>query len=304
MISGGVRIIAPSGPLNPDALDAGLARLGELEIAVDWPEGWRDGVMDSDGGHLAGPDDARAARLRDGILARPPALWMARGGYGAIRTLDAARRLGGLFDGPPVPLWGFSDGTALISAWERAGWPAWHAPPVTQLARLDDESIARVRAVWHADHLAPFDGMTTLVAGQASGPMAGGNLCVLASLVGTPWEARFDGRVVLLEDVGEPAYKIDRLFSQLRLSGALGRAAALVLGDFSALDATQAAGVRAFFAAEAPGLGIPVITDAPFGHDRRNSPLPFGAATGYVAHVDAPPGGPARLAFSRTAPPP
>lgn len=295
----GVRIIAPSGPLHASALDSGLARLAEMEIVADWPEGWREGVMDTDGGHLAGTDAQRAGRLREAIAAQPQAIWMARGGYGAIRTLAAAAEAGGLFDGPPVPLWGFSDGTALISAWERAGWPAWHAPPITQLGRLDDESVARLRAVWHAGHIAPFDGLTTLAAGTGSGPMAGGNLCVLASMVGTPWEARFDGRIVLLEDVGEPAYKVDRLFTQLRLSGAFKRAAGIVLGDFSALDAVQAAAVAAFFVAEAATLGIPVVTGAPFGHDARNAPLPFGEATGYVAHLDAPPDAPARLSFSR-----
>jgi muramoyltetrapeptide carboxypeptidase len=295
----GVRIIAPSGPLHTDALDSGLARLAEVGIDADWPEGWLEGVMDNDGGHLAGSDEQRAGRLVDAIRAQPEAIWMARGGYGAIRTLAAAARFGGLFEGEPVPMWGFSDGTALISAWERAGWPAWHAPPITQLGRLDDDSVARLRAVWHAGHLAPFDGLTTLAAGEASGPMAGGNLCVLASLVGTPWQARFDGRVVLLEDVGEPAYKVDRLFTQLRLAGCFDRAAGLVLGDFSALDATQAAAVRSFFAAEARTLGIPVVTNAPFGHDARNSPLPFGEATGYRATLQAPAKGPARLSFSR-----
>ncbi|MCB9730665.1 MAG: LD-carboxypeptidase [Deltaproteobacteria bacterium] len=294
----GVRVIAPSGPLHPDALDAGLARLAELGIAADWPAGWREGVMAADG-HLAGSDEHRATQLRDAIVARPSAIWMARGGYGALRTLDAARRQGELFDGEPVPLWGFSDGTVLLSAWDRAGWPGWHAPPMTQLPRLDDESIARVRATWHADHIAPFEDLVTLAPGQAEGALAGGNLCMLASIVGTPWEARFEGRVVLLEEVGEPAYKVDRLFTQLRLSGAFDRAVALVLGDFSALDATQSAAVAAFFAAEAKTLGIPVVTNAPFGHDRRNAPLPFGEATGYRALVDAPEGGPARLVLRR-----
>lgn len=299
MSAKGVRVIAPSGPLHAAALDSGLARLAEIGIDADWPEGWLAGVMDTDGGHLAGSDAARAARLLDAVRARPAAIWMARGGYGASRTLAEAERSGGLFEGEPVPMWGFSDGTALISAWERAGWPAWHAPPITQLGRLDDDSIARLRAVWHADHLAPFEGLTTLTPGEAAGPMAGGNLCVLASLVGTPWEARFDGRVVLLEDVGEPAYKVDRLFTQLRLAGCFDRAAGLVLGDFSALDAAQAGAVRTFFAAEAQTLGIPVVTDAPFGHDARNAPLPFGEATGYRAHLEAPADGPARLSFHR-----
>lgn len=299
MSGGGIRVIAPSGPLHREALDSGLARLAEVGIDADWPEGWLDGVMDNDGGHLAGPDAQRAARLLDAVRARPAAIWMARGGYGAIRTLATAECAGGLFEGAPVPMWGFSDGTALLSAWERAGWPAWHAPPITQLGRLDDDSIARLRAVWHAQHLAPFEGLTTLAPGEAEGPMAGGNLCVLASLVGTPWEARFDGRIVLLEDVGEPAYKVDRLFTQLRLAGRFERAAGLLLGDFSALDAAQAAAVRAFFAAEAKTLGIPVVSDAPFGHDARNAPLPFGEATGYRARLQAPAGGPARLTFSR-----
>ncbi|MGM0574214.1 MAG: S66 peptidase family protein [Myxococcota bacterium] len=287
-------LVAPSGPLHPTTLDEGLALLRGMEISVAWPDGWRDRLL-ARAGHLAGSDAHRAEALADAVAARPRAVWMARGGYGSIRTLARGPTP---FGGSPVPLWAFSDGTALLAAWDRRGWPAWHAPPVTQLSRLTESSLARVRAAWHAGHVAPFEGLRTLSPGRAEGPLAGGNLCVLASLVGTPWEADLTDRVVLLEDTGEPAYKIDRLVTQILLSGALDRARGLVLGEFTAVDDEQREGIARFFDDLAADLDIPVAAGLPVGHDVHNAPLPFGRGAGLRAVLDCPSGGPASLRFT------
>ncbi len=289
--------IAPSGPLAASTLDEGLAELEAMEIPWSWPPAGPDAVLDRDL-WLAGDDAHRASALRSAIRAgdAPPNLWMARGGYGAIRTLRESGP--GLLAERPTTLWGFSDGTLLLAAWDRMGWPAWLAPPLSQLPRLDLPSRARVRAAWHGDHVAPFEDLETLAPGHATGPLGGGNLCVLASALGTPWAADLRGRIVILEDTGEPPYKVDRLFTQLWLSGALDEAAGIVLGGFTALSADGPPVIRAFFAREAPALGLPVAWGLPVGHDVNNAPLPYGAATGHRARLDAPgDGGPARLTF-------
>ena len=77
----------------------------------------------------------------------------------------------------------------------------------------DEPSLARIRAAWHAAHVAPFEGLLPLAPGVAEGPLGGGNLCVTVSLLATPFAADLAGRIVLIEDVGEPSYKVDRLFT-------------------------------------------------------------------------------------------
>ena len=291
--------ISPSGPLAAETLDEGLAELDAMGIPWGFAPGGRAAALAREG-WFAGDDSHRAGALLAAADAGGRALWMARGGYGAVRTLEALGE--GVFDRQPVELWGFSDGTVLLAAWDRAGWPAWMAPPLSQLARLDEPSRARVRAAWHAGYVEAFEpGLRTLVPGRGRGPLGGGNLCVLVSTLGTPWAADLRGRVVILEDTGEPAYKIDRMFTQLRLAGALEEAAALVLAGFTAVTPDMAQAIEAYFVAEAPRLGIPVAWGLPIGHDVANAPLPWGRASGWTATLEARADGTARLGFERAA---
>ncbi len=304
-------VVTPSGPARPEDLARGLELLGRWGIPASvTPMPALPPALAPV--YLAAPDAARAAQLRaalgaaggdaQGASARA-AVWMARGGYGAARTLEAAGE--GLFrDAPPAPLWGFSDGTALLAAWDRAGWPAWLAPPITQLPRLDAPSARRVRAAWREGRVDPFEGLRPLRAGVARGPLGGGNLCLLASLVGTPWAAALRGRVVVVEDVGEVPYKVDRLLTQLRQAGALEGVAGLVVGEFTGVSAAQVAEIEALVARQADDLGVPAAAGLPVGHGARNAPLPVGPATGYAATLEVPVGGGAaggaRLVVERT----
>ncbi|MEE2779500.1 MAG: LD-carboxypeptidase, partial [Myxococcota bacterium] len=145
-------VVSPAGPIATDVLNPGLDTLHSLRVPVYWPdERWREDVHRRQG-YLAGSDEDRATQLKRAVELSPRGVWMARGGYGCIRTLD---RAAGLFEGQPVPLWGFSDGTALLAAWCRANWPAWHAPPLSQLPRLDPDSARRVGIAWHEGEVAP-----------------------------------------------------------------------------------------------------------------------------------------------------
>ena len=265
-----IRWICPSGPVAEEALNAGLsawsALFGETPIVPRVPS--EDTLH-----YLAGNDSLRAEALIAALESRPEAIWMVRGGYGAIRTLEQCAQQ--LAPCDPTPLWGCSDGTALLATWRKLGWPAWHAPPLVQLPRLDSESLNRLVAARRHGEMAPFESLETLVPGTASGPLAGGNLCVLTSLVGTPWEASLSGAILFLEDVGEPAYKIDRLFTQLRLSGALAGIRGLLLGDFTAVSAREASLTTGFWDAVAPTLGVPVVRGFPVGHGARNAAIPM-----------------------------
>ena len=208
------------------------------------------------------------------------------GSPGDHRSEGTLEALGGVPTAQPVPLWGFSDGTALLAAWTRWGWPAWHAPPLSQLPRLDGDSRERVRAAWHQGTVAPFEGLGTVRGGGAHGPLAGGNLCVLTSLVGTPFQAPLAGHIVVLEDIGEAPYKIDRMVRQLVLGGGLGEAAAIVLGHFTGVDTEASTIIDAFFEELAAELEIPVARGLPIGHGEENAPVPLGTASGHRARLE------------------
>ena len=296
-----VLVVSPAGPIREEVLDRGLEAAAQLGIPTEWPPGWRDSLL-TRSGFFAGPDMARAACLSEALRLGPRHLWMSRGGYGCIRTLETTAQLaGGLFSGPPATLWGFSDGTALLAAWDRHGWPAWHGPPISQLPRLDAPSRARTLAAWATGEVPPFEGLEVQVPGQATAPLAGGNLAVLASLVGTPWEADLRDRIVLLEDVGEAPYAIDRLLTQLILSGAFKKTLGFVIGAFTGLSDKATHEAHEVICERLVPLGLPMATGLPIGHDAANAPLPFGAGERRLAMLDVPHDGRAALRFEAPA---
>tara|TARA_B100000674_G_C37828462_1_gene909326 strand:+ start:383 stop:1195 length:813 start_codon:yes stop_codon:yes gene_type:complete len=247
-------------------------------------------------GYFAGTHEARAQRLKNALTDSTSPLWMIRGGFGAIHTLEHGMPL--FEELAPRALWGFSDGTALLSAWIRQGWPAWHAPPITQLPRLDEESRTRLQKACFEGHVAPLEDLDVLNGGSASGPLAGGNLTVLASLVGTPFAAEFSESILLLEDVSETAYRVDRLVTQLRLSGALDGVRGLVLGQFTDIPEAEMQKIRAFFEETSRSLNIPCVWGAPIGHGNANATVPMGAGDGWQASLTAV-GASAHLEFQR-----
>jgi len=198
-------------------------------------------------GFLAGPDDLRLRDLHT-AFASPDVqgIFVARGGYGAARLLTALDY--GLIRANPKVFVGYSDVTALHAAiTQRCGFVTFHGPmPASDFYDGSDPftSEAFKRMVFAGPNLPyPFCGgllhnppgrpFTTIVPGCATGPLTGGNLCLLAASIGTPYEVDTRGRILFLEETGEDPYRVDRMLLQLKQAGKLRQAAGIILGDFS-----------------------------------------------------------------------
>jgi muramoyltetrapeptide carboxypeptidase len=234
--------------------------------------------------YLAGPD---ARRLEDlhAAFADPAvdAVVCLRGGYGSARLLDAIDH--DLIERHPKPFVGYSDITALHVAFTQlCGFATWHAPMLTSDLLRDGgaASLPAWRAMltepWQPGRVLPHGGaaLATWAGGVARGPLVGGNLATLASLLGTPWAPDTRGALLFIEDVGEDLYKLDRLLNQLRLAGALQAAAGFVVGSFS--DTPGGEDPLPLLHEALVPLGKPVLAGWPAGHCTPHWPLPLGAA--------------------------
>jgi muramoyltetrapeptide carboxypeptidase len=280
-----VRVVAPSGPVPPDGVAAGLQALeARYQVRRD------DGIFAREG-YLAGSDERRLAELA-AALVEPDvrAVFMARGGYGLLRILpflDAAA-----LRSNPRAMVGFSDGTALLGFAARAGVTAVHGPVVTQLGNLPaGDQRALYRLLEEPEPAVVLSGLDELVPGRARGRLLGGNLEVFSRLVGTPFLPDLDGSILFFEDLSERPYRVDRIITSLDLAGVFSMASAVVMGDFSGCrepEATRATSptVEEVLVERLGRLAIPVALRGTFGHGTRNVALPYGA----MCELDTPSG--------------
>ncbi|WP_426268052.1 S66 peptidase family protein [Sphingomonas sp. LHG3443-2] len=290
-----VALVAPAG-FYADQLDFQLVTEAITAmglVAVPQPH-WKDRF-----GYLAGTDKDRAADLNAAFADRSIRAVMAmRGGWGSQRLLPfldwATIRAN------PKLLVGFSDITALhLAIQARASFPTIHGP--TAGSSWSKYSYAAFRdlafdgklplyrnPIAEQDRLVQRQGRTqTLRPGKASGKLLGGNLTVLASLVGTPWLPDFSGAILFLEDTDEAPYRIDRMLTQIGQAGILRRVAGVVFGQCT--NCKPSDGSTSLFtldevlAQHLTPLGVPVYTGAMFGHIDNQFSLPVGCR----AEIDA-----------------
>lgn len=267
-----IGLAAPAGPVDPEALDSGRVALERLGFEVVS----RDGVLDRDG-YLAGSDERRAGELMDLVLDPDvDAILCARGGYGCHRILD--RLDAKAFREAAKPLVGYSDITTLL-LWQRkhAGLLGIHGPMCEKPGSLDGEAgSALVRALQGTGPLPRYEG-ETVASGWAEGRLVGGSLSVCVASLGTPWEIDTRGAIVMLEDVTELPYRIDRMLQQLRAAKKFDQAAGLALGQFTDCDDERHPDwtVDRLVEELAARLEIPVVKGLPFGHGEVNRPWPF-----------------------------
>lgn len=258
-----VAVVAPSCPVGRDLAGRVEALCPELELR------WADQCFRTDDGHYAGSDAARADALvtawNDGQV---NAIWCARGGAGAARIAgEAVER----FDrARSKPLLGYSDAGFLHAAMLRAGVrSAVWGPMAADVLREGGEAAVRRAARLLTGTDRPEDH-------AASGAVAF-NLTVLCATLGTPLEPRLAGRVLLLEEVGEPLYRIDRLFFQLVSQSWFASLAGVRLGRFAGTDNDRPFGASLEEIARhwLELRGVPLLEPADIGHDAGNRLVGF-----------------------------
>ena len=269
-----IGVIAPAGPAQPESLAAVPALYERFGYRVRVFPGCALRT-----GYLAGDDDARLADLHAAMADdEVAAIHCLRGGYGAMRLLDRIDMA--LLRAHPKLLIGYSDITALHALWALHSLPTLHAPMATSdLIRPGREADAQALftllqgGLRAGTVLAPalLPEPRVCVPGRVQGRLIGGNLSLVAALLGTPWAWQAEGAVLFLEDVSEDLYRVDRLLTQLRLAGVLDAVAGFVLGSFTEAESPDAL-LREFLLP----LSKPVLGGWPSGHGTPNLPLPMG----------------------------
>ncbi|MEO5831199.1 MAG: muramoyltetrapeptide carboxypeptidase [Rhodanobacter sp.] len=295
-----IRLIAPSGyPHDRAAMTRGVDRLQAAGCKVSGLE-----VLDRTEQRYAGSDTERAADLNAlaTLDALPDIALAIRGGYGATRLLEALNydALRERLSGSNSLLVGYSDFTAVqLALLARSGLCTFSGPMLGAdfgAATLSDFTWQHFWNTVRAPSSEVEWSTTTDTELDVEGPLWGGNLAVLCSLIGTPYFPNIADGILFVEDVGEPPFRIERMLYQLQLSGVLGRQRALLLGDFSqcrAADYDNGYGVADSFAQIRRVSGLPPVDGLPTGHEPDKFTLPFGAPARLRVS-----GGQARLNFS------
>lgn len=283
-----ISVVAPSGPVPADRLDAGLAVLRGWGLEPVVAPHVLDGHTS---GYLAATDQARADDFQDAWCdPTTTAVLCARGGYGVQRMVE-------LLDwdemraAPPKSLIGYSDITALHEAVAtRLGLATLHGPMAATGTFLDDAPTRDgLRSTLFEPEtvqvLAPPTART-LVPGRAEGVTLGGCLSLLAADLGTPYaRPSAAGGILLIEDVGEEPYRLDRYLTQLLRAGWFDGVSGIVLGSWAECGPYDA--VREMFLDLLGPLGVPMVEEFGFGHCPSTLTMPLGVP----AVLDAPPPG-------------
>lgn len=266
-----IRIVAPSGPFDASLLQAGIERLGKWRVES------HQVLAGQRSGFFAEPEGQRRAQLQ-AALDDPSVdcIWVARGGYG-IGPL-APRLDWTAFVAHPKWLVGFSDATVLhLEAWKR-GVGSLHAANGTTLSRTRQEDWLQLQAIVEGQTRGCSPLLRTLRPGRPSGTLVGGNLTVLFTEAAAGRLVLPAGAILVLEDVTETSYRIDRMLDALLRGGHLRESEGIVFGDFTDCSPGKfEVPVEQVLERFAEKWGGPVWTGLPVGHGKANLPLLLGS---------------------------
>ncbi len=275
---GTVGLVTPASSLSRSAFEKTLSNIENLGFNVKYSDNLR-----VTRGFLSGTDEQRVQDLHNMFEAGDvDAIICARGGYGSARLLPELNT--DLIASNAKPMVGYSDITALHQyIYSRTGMVTFHGPvgasDYNDFTRDYVEDLVmkgkkvKIKAE-EPDVIAP---------GEAEGKLIGGNLSLLASLVGTPFQRSYEGHILFIEEVGESTYRVDRMLTQLIQSGLLNGVKGIALGYFTNCDAKpgdrgyeQSISLREVLKDQFGALGVPVLAGLPFGHEKHNATLPVG----------------------------
>ncbi len=265
-----IGVAAPSARFDKDLFKRGVVCLENMGFRVRVPDGIFGELR-----YLAGTDPGRASVINE-LFSDPEVkgIISVRGGFGAMRILD-------FLDWEkirenPTLFMGFSDASALISGLiSKAGLGAIHGPNLVSLARAGEGTLdSFFSAVTGQLEYIPIDQGQCLQGGKAKGRLVGGNLATLVHMVGTRFQPDFDHGILFIEDVGEPAYKIDRMLTQMKMAGLFDKISGVITGSFE--DCANPEYIPEIINEIFEERGIPVLMGLVAGHGTVNLSLPMG----------------------------
>jgi len=278
-----VAVFAPAGNLHEtERFRKGIAILKEMGFRVKFPRELWPGS-----GYFADNDENRGNEFNT-LLADPEikALISMRGGYGCLRMIDKID-LAQIVRTPKIIV-GFSDITVLHNYLHfKTGLVGFHGPVVTSLCNATNGALDRYYHCLTGHCSSPIfeKGIEVLRDGTSvSAPLVGGNLASLVTLLGTPYDSSWANKIVFLEDVNEPIFRIDRLLTQLKLAGKFENIVGLILGDFSLTDDVDSIEKLSYreeiwnrVLELCESSQTPIWGNFPSGHCPHNLTLPLGA---------------------------
>ncbi|WP_068986058.1 MULTISPECIES: S66 peptidase family protein [Lysinibacillus] len=268
-----VGLVALSSPAQPEKLGDAIAFLEELGLNYIIGD-----TIQAKHDYLAGSDEERLADFHE--MVRNPevkAIFCVKGGYGSARIAEKIDY--GLLEENPKVFWGFSDLTYLHCAInEYANLVTFHGPLLMSVGRIDDLSkkmFLQLFSPMELQYTEDISPLTTIVPGVARGEIIGGNLRRLLNTLGTKFEVSTEGRILLIEELGETIPTIDAMLQQLKQARKLEQLAGVVIGSFTQTGADEAA-LLALMKDYFTDLGVPVVAGFKIGHDSTNIAIPLG----------------------------
>jgi muramoyltetrapeptide carboxypeptidase len=283
-----IALVAPAGSINEDELKESIENIEKLGFKTVYNKN----ILEKHG-YLAGNDERRANELNemfgrkdvDGIIC-------VRGGYGCARILPMLDYK--TIKNNPKVLCGYSDITSLLyGIFAKTGLVAFHGPVGTSTyndfskRNFSDTLInpSDKQVLWNAEEINPPDNkkLYTIRSGKGNGRLAGGNLSIVVSMIGTEYDVDTTGKIVFLEEIGEEPYRIDRMLTQMIQAGKFSKASAIALGIFEKCEVKKQDPefVTSFTLQEVLydrlyPLGLPIVYGLSFGHVVNKFTLPFG----------------------------
>lgn len=278
-----IGIIAPAGQIaDHNRFEQGIKILNEMGFETRFPRNLWPGT-----GYLADSDSNRIAEVCDVFMdTEIHGVMAARGGYGCLRLLQHLD-INTIRQNPKVFV-GFSDISILLNQFvQNANMLCFHGPVVTSLCDCTHDALERfyncITGNWQRT-ISPSKLEILRGSENVSGKLVGGNLSTLLTLLGTPYDTTWQDCILVLEDIGEPVYRLDRMITQLGLSDKLNQPAGILLGDFTlnqSQDTLDKIRYTEYIWERILDLTahakIPVWGNFPTGHYVQNLTLPFGA---------------------------